>query len=80
MLESRVAALDANSTSVIPQGLDEQLANVMKNGTSVKDQLSAKAKLSWTKIKKSNNLIRKDTEVYYGRHKLDRKYNLFPEH
>jgi len=38
---ARVAALDANSTSVIPQGLDEQLANVMKNGT-VKDQLRAK--------------------------------------
>ena len=38
---SRVAALDANSTSMIPQGLDEQLANVMKNGT-VKDQLRAK--------------------------------------
>ena len=38
---SRVAALDANSTSVMPQGLDEQLANVMKNGT-VKDQLRAK--------------------------------------
>ena len=38
---ARVAALDANSTSMIPQGLDEQLANVMKNGT-VKDQLRAK--------------------------------------
>ena len=38
---ARVAALDANSTSVMPQGLDEQLANVMKNGT-VKDQLRAK--------------------------------------
>jgi hypothetical protein len=38
---ARVAALDANSTSVIPQGIDEQLANVMKNGT-VKDQLRAK--------------------------------------
>ena len=38
---ARVDALDANSTSVMPQGLDEQLANVMKNGT-VKDQLRAK--------------------------------------
>jgi hypothetical protein len=38
---ARVAALDANSTSVMPQGLDEQLASVMKNGT-VKDQLRAK--------------------------------------
>ena len=38
---ARVAALDANSTSMIPQGLDEQLANVMKNG-AVKDQLRAK--------------------------------------
>ncbi len=38
---ARVAALDANSTSVMPQGLDEQLAGVMKNGT-VKDQLRAK--------------------------------------
>ena len=38
---ARVAALDANSTSVLPEGLDEQLASVMKNGT-VKDQLRAK--------------------------------------
>jgi hypothetical protein len=38
---SRVAALDANSVSDVPAGVDEQLANILKNG-SVKDSLAAK--------------------------------------
>ncbi len=38
---SRVAALDANSVSDIPQDVNEQLANILKNG-SVKDSLAAK--------------------------------------
>ena len=38
---SRVAALDANSVPDVPAGVDEQLANILKNG-SVKDSLAAK--------------------------------------
>jgi len=38
---SRVAALDANSRSEVPAGVDEQLAHILKNG-SVKDSLTAK--------------------------------------
>jgi hypothetical protein len=38
---SRVAALDANSVSDIPQDVNEQLANILQNG-SVKDSLAAK--------------------------------------
>jgi hypothetical protein len=38
---SRVAALDANSVPDVPAGVDEQLANILKNG-SVKDSLTAK--------------------------------------
>ena len=37
----RVAALDANSVSEVPQNVDEQLANIMKNGT-VKQSMAAK--------------------------------------
>jgi len=38
---ARVAALDANSSSDVPKSLDEQLANVIRNG-SVKDSLRAR--------------------------------------
>jgi len=38
---ARVAALDANSVSEVPQNVDEQLANIMKNGT-VKQSMAAK--------------------------------------
>lgn len=41
---SRVAALDANSVSDVPAGVDEQLAYILKNG-SVKDSLTAKLNL-----------------------------------
>lgn len=38
---ARVAALDANSVSEVPRNVDEQLANIMKNGT-VKQSMAAK--------------------------------------
>ena len=38
---ARVAALDANSVSEVPQDVNEQLANIMKNG-SVKQSMAAK--------------------------------------
>jgi len=38
---ARVAALDANSVSEVPQNVNEQLANIMKNGT-VKQSMAAK--------------------------------------
>jgi hypothetical protein len=41
---ARVAALDANSVSEIPRDVNEQLANIMKNG-SVKQSMAAKLNL-----------------------------------
>jgi BMFP domain-containing protein YqiC len=41
---SRVAALDANSVSEVPRDVNEQLANIMKNGT-VKQSMAAKLNL-----------------------------------
>jgi hypothetical protein len=38
---ARVAALDANSVPDVPQNVDEQLANILKNGT-VKQSMAAK--------------------------------------
>ena len=38
---ARVAALDANSVSEVPQDVNEQLANIMKHG-SVKQSMAAK--------------------------------------
>jgi hypothetical protein len=38
---ARVAALDANSVSEVPRNVNEQLANIMKNGT-VKQSMAAK--------------------------------------
>ena len=55
---SRVAALDANSTSDVPLDVNEQLAQVLK-GAPVKDSLRAKLNImDDVKNNKANNLIR----------------------